>query len=136
MLFLFVLLSPSCIFIPNLSSAFGVPIFRCPLTSMSSSLHLPLSFSPHGLTVSFLLYFLTYVCHNRPCSYLFVFYLLNPLSIHYPVFMLITPLPSQTRVNILQWFHSFRCIFLLIQMYESNKCAQISYEYCTYKITT
>ena len=39
------------VFSDNITS-FGLPVFRCPPTSMFSLLHLALSFSPHVLTIS------------------------------------------------------------------------------------
>ena len=43
--------------ITSLHLSFSLPIFWCPLTSMFSLLHLPLSFSPHRLTISVSLLF-------------------------------------------------------------------------------
>ena len=44
---------------------FGLPIFRCPLTSMFSLLHLLQSFYPHGLTISVSLLWSAVECRTR-----------------------------------------------------------------------
>ena len=51
--------------------SFLIPIFQCPLTSMFSLLHLPLSFSPHGLTISVSLLLFMFATSATYCSYFF-----------------------------------------------------------------
>ena len=46
----------------SLDLSFGLPIFRCPPTSMFSLLHILQSFSPHGLIISVLLFILSHLC--------------------------------------------------------------------------
>ena len=48
--------------ITSLHLSFGLPIFRCPPTSMFSLLHLLQSFSPHGLTISVSLLLFSHLC--------------------------------------------------------------------------
>ena len=71
--------------ITSLHLGFYFPVFLCPLTSMFSLLHLPLSF----LYVSYLSQshfsnFLTSVYHTCPCSYFFCPDLVSPLYFHHP----------------------------------------------------
>ena len=72
--------------ITSLHLSFGLPIFRCPPTSMFALLHLLQSFSSHGLTISFLLLLFSHLglCHTCPCSYFFCPDLLNHLHSHHP----------------------------------------------------
>ena len=83
--------------ITSLHLSFGLPIFWCPLTSIISLLHLPLSFYLsvsthfHHLVATSSSVFLStspnhlsYVCHTCPCYYFFRPDLLNPLYSHHP----------------------------------------------------
>ena len=73
MLFLSLLRSPSCLFfITSLHFSFGLPIFRCPHTSMFSVLHRRQSFSPHGLTISVSFLLFSYFCLPHLSLFLFL----------------------------------------------------------------
>ena len=57
-------------FITSHLLSFGLPIHRCPPTSMLSLLNLLQAFSPNGLTISVSLLLCSHIVfHTRPCSY-------------------------------------------------------------------
>ena len=59
----------------SLHLSFGLPIFRCPPTSMFSLLHLLQSFSPHDLTIlslGSLIFALIFATHSWPSQFLFI----------------------------------------------------------------
>ena len=63
--------------ITSLHLSFGLPLFRCPPTSIFSLLHLLQSFSPHDLTISVSRLFIVSLM-SCTCSYFFIPDFINP----------------------------------------------------------